>query len=134
MYGSPEVTTGGNSLQFYASVRLSVTRSTTEKNSVYNGEEKMGNQTTVKIIKNKCAPPFRSATFNIMYGTGIDRNSEVIDMAVDMGVIEKAGSWFSYDQSRLGQGKEAIKEVFESNPELLKEVETKLLEKLKSNQ
>lgn len=134
MYGSPEVTTGGNSLQFYASVRLSVTRSTTEKNSVYNGEEKMGNQTTVKIIKNKCAPPFRSATFNIMYGTGIDRNSEVIDMAVDMGVIEKAGSWFSYDQSRLGQGKDAIKEVFESNPELLKEVETKLLEKLKSNQ
>jgi len=126
MYGSPEVTTGGNSLQFYASVRLSVTRSTTEKNSVYNGEEKMGNQTTVKIIKNKCAPPFRSATFNIMYGTGIDRNSEVIDMAVDMGVIEKAGSWFSYDQSRLGQGKEAVGEMLNNNPDLLKEIESKL--------
>lgn len=133
MYGSPEVTTGGNALQFYASVRMEVKRSTTEKNSVYNGEEKMGNQTTVKIIKNKCAPPFRSATFNIMYGTGIDRASEVIDLAIEMDVINKAGSWFSYDGNKLGQGREALIEMMANNPELFSEIETKLLAKLKNN-
>jgi len=133
MYGSPEVTTGGNSLQFYASVRLNVSRSTTNENTVISNGVKEGNKTTVKVIKNKCAPPFRSATFNIMYGIGIDRKSEVIDMAVEMKVIEKAGSWFSYNGSKLGQGRDAMCEVLEANPEMLIEIEAKLLEKLKNN-
>lgn len=125
MYGSPEVTTGGNSLQFYASIRLNVTRSTTEKNSVYNGEERLGNQTTVKVIKNKCAPPFRNATFNIIYGKGIDRLGEVIDLAIEKNIIEKSGSWYSYNGSKLGQGELSVREVLESNPEMAAEIETK---------
>lgn len=134
MFTSPEVTTGGKSLQFYASIRMEVRRSTSEKNSVYNGELKEGNLTTVKVIKNKCAPPFRNATFNIMYGKGIDRTLEIIDLGIEMGIIEKAGSWFSYNGSKLGQGKETIKGVFADNPEMLSEIETKLLEKINTHE
>lgn len=128
MYGSPEVTTGGMALQFYASVRLDVKRSTTEKNSVMNGDRKEGNQTTVKVIKNKCAPPFRSAVFNIIYGKGIDRMSEVIDMAIEFKIIEKAGSWFSYNGAQIGQGKETIISMFETSPDLQDEIEARILE------
>lgn len=126
MYGSPEVTTGGMALQFYASVRLDVKRSTTEKNSVMNGDRKEGNQTTVKVIKNKCAPPFRSAQFNIIYGKGIDRLSEVVDLAIEFKIIEKAGSWFSYNGTQIGQGRDSIISLLESNPEMQYAVEEKI--------
>lgn len=126
VYGSPEVTTGGMALQFYASVRLEVRRSTTEKNSIMNGDTREGNQTTVKVIKNKCAPPFRQAVFNIMYGKGIDNLEEVIELAVDKGIIEKSGSWFSYSGSKLGQGKEAVKILLTDNPDMQKEITKKV--------
>lgn len=126
LYGSPDVTTGGNALQFYASIRLEVKRSTTNENSVMNGDIKEGNQTTVKVIKNKCAPPFRQAKFNILYGTGIDRMGEVIDLAVEKKVIQQAGSWFSYNSTKLGQGKDSVRQVLGDNPDLLKEIEGKL--------
>lgn len=126
MYGSPEVTTGGNALQFYASIRLQVSRSTSEQNTVSNGDIKEGNKTTVKVIKNKCAPPFRQAVFNIMYGTGIDTMSELIDLAVDKGIIVKAGSWYSYKDDKLGQGKDSVKQLMLDNPEMANEIEAKL--------
>lgn len=126
MYGSPDVTTGGNALQFYASIRLEVRRSTTEKNSVMNGDTKEGNQTTVKVIKNKCAPPFRQASFYIMYGTGIDNITELIELAVEKGIIEKSGSWFSYNGDKLGQGTPAVKQLLTDTEDLRKEIEQKL--------
>lgn len=126
IYGSPEVTTGGNALQFYASIRLEVRRSTTEQNSVMNGDIKEGNKTTVKVIKNKCAPPFRQATFNIMYGTGIDNLGELIDMAVEKGVIKKSGSWFSYEENKIGQGVAQVRQLLLDNPEMAKEIENKI--------
>lgn len=126
MFQNPEVTTGGNALQFYASVRLEVKRSTTEKNSVYNGEQKEGNQTTVKVIKNKCAPPFRQAVFNIMYGTGIDKISELVDLSIELNVVEKAGSWFSYNGSKIGHGKESVSQFFKDNPGMAAEIEAKV--------
>lgn len=126
MYGSPEVTTGGMALQFYASIRLRVSRSTTNQNSVMNGDIAEGNQTTVKVIKNKCAPPFRSAQFYIMYGQGIDNMSELVELAVDKGIVIKAGSWFSYDGNKIGQGKESVKQILIDNEELRKEIEAKL--------
>lgn len=129
MFSNPEVTTGGNALQFYASVRMEVRRSTTEKNSVMNGEVKEGNQTTVKVIKNKCAPPFRSAVFNVLYGKGIDTVREAIELAVQDGIITKSVGWYSYNEAKLGQGKEALIELFESNPELQKEIEDKIRDK-----
>ncbi len=129
---NPEVTTGGMALQFYASVRLEVRRSTTVANSVMNGDTKEGNQTTVKVVKNKCAPPFRKAIFNIMYGKGIDRLSEVIDMAVELEIINKSGSWFSYKDSKLGQGKEQLYEMLETNPTMATEIELKTIEKIKT--
>jgi recombination protein RecA len=125
-YGSPEVTTGGLALQFYSSVRLSVTRSTTQENSVMNGAVKEGNQTTVKVIKNKCAPPFRSAKFNIIYGKGVDRLGEVVDLAIETGVIKQAGSWFSYNGDKLGQGKDSVRQLLADNQELYKEIESKV--------
>jgi recombination protein RecA len=125
-YGSPEVTTGGLALQFYSSVRLSVTRSTTQENSVMNGAVKEGNQTTVKVIKNKCAPPFRSAKFNIIYGKGVDRLGEVVDLAIEIGVIKQAGSWFSYNGDKLGQGKDSVRQLLADNQELYKEIESKM--------
>jgi recombination protein RecA len=123
IYGSPEVTTGGNALQFYASIRMEVRRSTTEKNSVMNGDIKEGNQTTVKVIKNKCSPPFRSAQFNIMYGTGIDTLGEIVDMAIEKGIIVKAGSWFSYGENKIGQGKDSVKTLLADNDALRDEIE-----------
>lgn len=130
MMGNPEVTTGGNALQFYASIRLEVRRSITVENSITNGGIKEGNKTSVKVIKNKCAPPFRSAVFNILYGKGIDRLGEVIDIAIEKGLIKQSGSWFSYNDTKLGQGKENVREVFEANPEMQKEIENKILEKI----
>lgn len=124
--GNPEVTTGGNALQFYASVRLEVRRSLSKDNAVMNGDVKEGNQTTVKVIKNKCAPPFRQAQFNIMYGTGIDNIGEIVDLAVAKGVINKAGSWFSCGENKLGQGKDAVYQLLTDNEELKNEIESKL--------
>ena len=130
MYENPEVTTGGMALQFYASIRLHVSRSLTNENSIINNGVKEGNKTTVKVIKNKCAPPFRNAVFNIIYGQGIDRLGEVIEMAVEYKIIEKAGSWFSYEGNKLGQGKDSVIDVLSGTPELLAEIENNLLEKL----
>lgn len=129
MYGNPEVTTGGNALQFYASIRMEVRRSTTDQNSIMNGDVKEGNQATVKVIKNKCAPPFKSAKFNILYGTGIDNFSEIIELAVAKGVIEKAGSWFSYSGNKIGQGKDQVTTLLKDNPELMGEITKKTIGK-----
>lgn len=126
MMGNPEVTTGGNALQFYASIRLEVRRSTTNDNSVINDGVKEGNKTTVKVIKNKCAPPFRQAIFNIMYGTGIDTLGEIIELAVEKGVIEKSGSWFSYKKDKIGQGTTQVRQLLLDNPEMAEEIKSKL--------
>lgn len=128
LYENPEVTTGGNALKFYASVRLEVRRSTSEKNSVMNGDVKEGNQTTVKVVKNKCAPPFKKAVFNIIYGKGIDRMGEIIDMAIEKNIIQKSGSWFSYNEAKLGQGKNSVKEMLDNNPDVATEIENKIIE------
>lgn len=125
-YGSPEVTTGGLALQFYSSIRLSVTRSITNENSVMNGDLKEGNKTTVKVIKNKCAPPFRAATFNIIYGKGVDTFGEVVDLAIETGIIKKAGSWFSYNGDKLGQGLPLVKDLLRDNPDMFAQIESKL--------
>lgn len=128
MFGNPEVTTGGNALRFYASVRIEVSRSTTKENSVMNGDQKEGNKTTVKVIKNKCAPPFRSAVFDILYGTGVDRIGEVIELSIESGIIKKSAGWFSYKDSNIAQGKNTLRELLESNPELQKEIEEKIIQ------
>lgn len=124
--GNPEVTTGGMALQFYASIRLEVRRSISEQNSVIVGDVKEGNKTTVKVVKNKCAPPFRQAVFNIMYGTGIDNLAELVDLAVLKGVIIKSGSWYSYNDSKLGQGVAQCKQLLLDNPDMRAEIESKL--------
>jgi recombination protein RecA len=126
MMGNPEVTTGGNALQFYASIRLEVRRSVTNDNSIMNGDIKEGNKVTVKVIKNKCSPPFKKAIFNIIYGTGIDTLGEVIDLAVERGIIQKSGSWFSYNDDKLGQGREQVRQLLTDNPELFDEIKSKL--------
>lgn len=126
MHGSPEVTTGGMALQFYASIRLQVSRSITNDNTVFVGDVKEGNKTTVKVIKNKCAPPFRQAVFNIMYGTGIDNLAELVYLAVDKGIIVKSGSWYSYSDSKLGQGVAQCKQILLDNPDMKAEIESKL--------
>ena len=126
-YGSPEITTGGMALQFYSSIRMQVSRSTSEQNSVMAGDVKEGNKTTVKVIKNKCAAPFRQAVFNIMYGTGIDNLAELVDLAVIKGVIIKSGSWYSYNGSKLGQGVSQCKQLLLDNPDMKAEIESKLL-------
>lgn len=131
MMGNPEVTTGGNALQFYASIRLEVRRSLSAENAVMDGNVKQGNQTTVKVIKNKCAPPFRKAVFNILYGVGVDRIGEVAELGVQFGVIDKAGSWFSYNGTKLGQGITSVTDILKANETVLEEVEGKLREKLK---
>lgn len=122
MFGSPETTTGGNALKFYASVRLDVRRTAQIKDK----DEAVGNETTVKVVKNKVAPPFRSAKFEIIYGEGISKIGEIIDLGVDLNIIEKSGSWYSYNSQRIGQGKENVKEYLKANPELLNEIETKI--------
>ncbi|HQV53968.1 MAG TPA: recombinase RecA [Chitinophagaceae bacterium] len=126
LHGSPEVTTGGMSLQFYASVRLEVRRSITNDNSVFANGVKEGNQTTVKVIKNKCAAPFRKAVFNIMYGTGIDTLGEIVELAIEKGVIKKSGSWFSYNGSQIGQGIDSVKQLLNDNEEMKNEIEAKI--------
>ena len=119
MFGSPEVTTGGNALKFYASVRLDVRRSSQLK----DGDEIMGNLTKVKVVKNKVAPPFKVAEFDIMYGRGISKAGEIVDLGVEAGVIKKAGSWYSYGETKLGQGRDGVKQLLEDNPELMDELE-----------
>jgi recombination protein RecA len=126
MFGNPETTTGGNALKFYASVRLDIRRI----GALKNGDEVIGNQTRVKVVKNKVAPPFREAEFEIMYGQGISRNGEIIDMGVTHGFVEKSGSWYSYNGERIGQGKENARNYLEQNPDKAKEIENKLREKL----
>ena len=128
MFGNPETTTGGNALKFYASVRLDIRRSTQIKNS--DGEVQ-GNKTRVKVVKNKVAPPFRMAEFDIMYGQGISKVGEIIDIGVDYEIIKKSGSWFSYMDSKLGQGRDAVKRLLQDNPELMEELEEKIVNAIK---
>ena len=125
MFGNPETTTGGNALKFYASIRLDIRRSTQIKNS--DGVV-MGNKTRVKIVKNKVAPPFKLAEFDIMYGEGISKVGEIIDLAVEAEIINKSGSWFSYDGTKLGQGRDAVKNLHKDNPDLMETLEAKLKE------
>ncbi len=122
MFGNPETTTGGNALKFYASIRLDIRRSTQLK----DGENVIGNHTKVKVVKNKVAPPFRTAEFDIIYGQGISRVGELIDMGVDLTIVKKAGSWFSYGETKLGQGRDAVKQLLDDNPELMAEIEGKV--------
>ena len=128
MFGNPETTTGGNALKFYCSVRLDIRRSTQIKDS--NSDVK-GNKTRVKVVKNKVAPPFKTAEFDIMYGEGISKVGEIIDIGVDYEIIRKAGSWFSYGDTKLGQGRDAVKTLLIDNPDLMDELETKILEAIK---
>ncbi|EMY82648.1 recombinase RecA [Psychroflexus gondwanensis] len=128
MFGNPETTTGGNALKFYASVRLDIRRSTQIKNS---NSDVLGNKTRVKVVKNKVAPPFKMAEFDIMYGTGISKIGEIIDIGVDYEIIKKAGSWFSYEDTKLGQGRDAVKTLLLDNPELMEELEVKIKEAIK---
>ena len=123
MFGNPETTTGGNALKFYASVRLDIRRSTQIKNS---NAEVQGNKTRVKVVKNKVAPPFRTAEFDIMYGQGISKVGEIIDIGVNYEIVKKAGSWFSYQDTKLGQGRDAVKALLLDNPDLMDELETKI--------
>jgi recombination protein RecA len=127
MFGNPETTTGGNALKFYASVRLDIRK----VNQIKEGEEIFGNRTKVKVVKNKLAPPFRKAEFDLLYGEGISRLGEVIDMATEQEIIKKSGSWFSYGETRLGQGRDAVKLLLKDNPELTEEIEKKIIAKLK---
>ena len=127
MFGNPETTTGGNALKFYASVRLDIRKGTALK----DGEEITGNQTRVKVVKNKVAPPFRKAEFDIMYGEGISRPGEIIDLGSDLGIIKKSGSWYSYNDTKLGQGRDAAKATVKDNPELAEELEKLIFAALK---
>ncbi|MBL7837217.1 MAG: recombinase RecA [Bacteroidetes bacterium] len=130
MFGNPETTTGGNALKFYASIRLDIRRT----GQIKDGDEIIGNRTKVKVAKNKVAPPFRVVEFDIMYGRGISRVGEVLDMSVDNNIVQKSGSWFSYNGTKLGQGRDAVKDLLEDNHELLNELEAKLKEKLMTGQ
>ena len=130
MFGNPETTTGGNALKFYASVRLDIRRSTQLKDSTGNA---MGNKTRVKVVKNKVAPPFRVCEFDIMYGEGISKMGEIIDIGSQSGIIDKSGSWFSYGDTKLGQGRDAVKNLLKDNPELCDELEKKISEFLSSD-
>ena len=127
MFGNPETTTGGNALKFYSSVRLDIRRVTTLK----DGDTPIGNQVRVKVVKNKVAPPFRKAEFEITFGEGISKAGEVVDLGVQYGIIKKSGSWFSYGDSRLGQGRDAVKKIIKDNPELSEEIENQIAEALK---
>ena len=128
MFGNPETTTGGNALKFYASIRLDIRRI----GQIKEGEEIIGNRTRVKVVKNKLAPPFRKAEFDILYGIGISKTGEIIDLGVELEILKKSGSWFSYGETRLGQGRDAVKNLMRDNPELAEEVEAKIKATLKA--
>jgi recombination protein RecA len=127
MFGSPETTTGGNALKFYASVRLDIRK----VSAIKDGDEVKGNQTRVKVVKNKLAPPFRKAEFDIMFGEGISKVGELVDLGTERSIIKKSGSWYSYNESKLGQGREAAKDCLRDNPELAEEIESRISEELK---
>ncbi len=124
MFGNPETTTGGNALKFYASVRMDIRRIA----SLKQGQDAIGNRTRVKIVKNKVAPPFKEAEFDIMYGTGISREGDLVDLGVECNVVDKSGSWFSYGEERIGQGRENAKQFLAEHPETAAEIETKILD------
>ena len=128
MFGNPETTTGGNALKFYASVRIDIRRSS----AIKNADKIIGNRTRVKVVKNKVAPPFQQAEFDIMYGEGISKTGEIIDLGVEMDIINKSGSWYSYGDTKLGQGRDAVKEILLDNPELSEELENKITDQLNS--
>ncbi len=130
MFGNPETTTGGNALKFYASVRLDIRRMT----QIKDGDEAIGNHVKVKVVKNKVAPPFRLAEFDIIYGEGISKVGEIIDMGVELGIVQKSGSWFSYNSDKLGQGRDSVKQLMIDNPEMAAEIENKIREKVKEMQ
>jgi recombination protein RecA len=126
MFGNPETTTGGNALKFYASVRLDIRRMA----QIKDGDVATGNRVKVKVVKNKVAPPFRNAEFDIVFGEGISKVGEIIDMGVELGIVQKSGSWFSYDANKLGQGRDAVKELLKDNPEMSAEIEGKIRAKI----
>lgn len=128
MFGNPETTTGGNALKFYASVRLDIRRRT----QIKDGDKVLGNRTKVKVVKNKVAPPFRIAEFDIMYGVGISKAGEIVDLGVEYGIVKKSGSWYSYGETKLGQGRDAVKQLILDNPELAEEIETKITEAIEN--
>ena len=130
MFGNPETTTGGNALKFYASVRLDIRKGSPIK----DGEDVIGNQTRVKVVKNKVAPPFRKAEFDIMFGEGISRSGEIIDLGAELGIIKKSGSWYSYNDTKLGQGRDAAKQCIQDNPELAEELEALIFDALKDKE
>jgi recombination protein RecA len=129
MFGNPETTTGGNALKFYASVRLDIRRSS----QIKDGENVIGNRTKVKVVKNKVAPPFKTAEFDIMYGEGVSKTGEILDLAVEFEIVKKAGSWFSYGETKLGQGRDAVKSLIKDNPELADELEQKIKASIKES-
>ena len=128
MFGNPETTTGGNALKFYASVRLDIRKI----GQLKEGDEVIGNQTRVKVVKNKVAPPFRKAEFDIMFGEGVSRTGEILDLGVEYGIIKKSGSWFSYGETKLAQGRDASKALIKDNPELADELEAKIMEAIQT--
>jgi recombination protein RecA len=130
MFGNPETTTGGNALKFYSSVRLDIRRMA----QIKDGEEAVGNRVKVKVAKNKVAPPFRIAEFDIVFGEGISKTGEIVDMGVELGIVQKSGSWFSYNTDKLGQGRDTVKQLLHDNPELANEIESKIREKIKETQ
>jgi recombination protein RecA len=129
MFGNPETTTGGNALKFYASIRLDIRRSS----QIKDGDNVIGNRTKVKVVKNKVAPPFKVAEFDIMYGEGVSKTGEILDLAVEFEIVKKAGSWFSYGDTKLGQGRDAVKSLIKDNPELADELEVKIKDRIKEN-
>jgi recombination protein RecA len=126
MFGNPETTTGGNALKFYSSIRIDIRKSS----QIKEGEDVVGNRVKVKVVKNKVAPPFRKAEFDVMYGEGISKVGEIIDLGVDLNILKKSGSWFSYGETRLGQGRDSVKSIISDNPELMEELELKIKEAL----
>src|SRR6201746_1697383 len=130
MFGNPETTTGGNALKFYASVRLDIRRMA----QIKDGEEAVGNRVKVKVVKNKVAPPFRAAEFDVVFGEGISKMGEIVDMGVELGIVNKSGSWFSYGTDKLGQGRDTVKQLLQDNPEMAAEIEAKIRAKIKETQ